>query len=85
MSDNPLYNSARHKRWREKVLRRAGYLCEECKRYGRRTPATVAHHIKHADEYPELRFIVSNGRALCNACHNKEHPEKARKAFQPGM
>ena len=74
MSDE--YHRARHRAWREKVLRRAKYLCEECARYGRRTPATVAHHIKHADAYPELRYDVSNGRALCAACHNKYHPEK---------
>lgn len=72
-----LYHSRKHLIWREKVLRRAGYLCEECARYGRRTPATVAHHVKHADSYPELRFVVTNGRALCAACHNKAHPEKA--------
>ena len=78
MSDD--YHRKRHLEWREKVLRRAKYLCEECARYGRRTPATVAHHIKHADEYPELRYVLSNGRALCSACHNKYHPEKVKKA-----
>ena len=76
------YNSARHKDWAEKVLRRAGYLCEECKRYGRKTPATTAHHIKHADAYPELRYVLTNGRALCEACHNKAHPEKGGKAWR---
>ena len=76
------YHDPRHKRWRAEVLRRAGYLCEECKRYGRTGPdglpvrATTAHHIKHLDEHPELAFVVSNGRALCEACHNKAHPEK---------
>ena len=85
MPDNPHYHTARHKAWREAVLRRAGYLCEECKRYGRHGPdglpvrATTAHHIKHRDEYPELAYLVSNGRALCEACHNKEHPEKGKR------
>jgi 5-methylcytosine-specific restriction endonuclease McrA len=74
MSD--MYHRARYLAWREKVLRRAGYLCEECARYGRNTPATVAHHVKHADEYPELRYDLNNGRALCAACHNAAHPEK---------
>ena len=78
------YNSARHKAWAEKVLRRAGYLCEECRRYGRLDKnglpvrATTAHHIKHRDEYPELQYDVNNGRALCEKCHNKhreEYPE----------
>ena len=76
------YNSVRHKVWAEKVLKRAGYLCEECKRYGRLDShglpirATTAHHIKHRDEYPELQYDVSNGRALCEKCHNRAHPEK---------
>ena len=84
MPDDPYYHSAKHKRWREMVLRRAGYLCEECKRYGRTdkdglpVKATTAHHIKHRDEYPELQYVVSNGRALCEACHNRAHPEKGK-------
>ena len=82
MPHDPYYGRAKHKAWRESVLRRAGYLCEECKRYGRTdenglpVAATTAHHIKHRDEYPELQYVVSNGRALCEACHNKAHPEK---------
>lgn len=76
------YSNARHREWREKVLRRAGYLCEECKRYGRTDKkgspvrATTAHHIKHREDYPELQYDVRNGQALCEACHNKAHPEK---------
>lgn len=82
MSSIAHYNKARHKAWAAKVLRRAGYLCEECRRYGRRdkdglpVAAKVAHHVKHLDEYPELAYDVRNGRALCEACHNRMHPEK---------
>lgn len=76
MNDEQFYHSARYKRWRALVLRKAGYLCENCLRYGKRVPATVAHHIKHREEYPELELEVSNGRALCAKCHNLEHPEK---------
>ena len=81
MARIPHYDTARHKARRAKVIRRAGGLCEECKRYGRigsdglPIPATTAHHIKHRDTHPELAFDVKNGRALCNACHNREHPE----------
>ena len=82
MPNDPYYQTAKHKAWKEKVLRRAGYLCEECRRYGRLgrdglpVRATTAHHIKHRDEYPELQYDLSNGRALCENCHNKAHPEK---------
>ena len=34
------YKQKRHKEWREKVLKRDKYLCQECLRYGRRTEAT---------------------------------------------
>ena len=82
MPDDEYYHRKRHKEWREKVLKKAGYLCEECKRYrrldknGLPVRATTAHHIKHREDYPELQYVVSNGRALCEKCHNKAHPEK---------
>ena len=82
MPGDTYYSSKRHREWREKVLRRAKGLCEECKRYGRVDAdglpirATTAHHIKHRDEHPELQYVVSNGRALCEKCHNAAHPEK---------
>lgn len=85
MPHDAYYNEARHKKWREAVLRRAGYLCEECRRYGRLdedglpVAATTAHHIKHRDQYPELQYKISNGRALCEKCHNRAHPEKGRR------
>ena len=74
MPHDPHYDSARHKAWREKVLRKSGYLCEECKRYGRMVSASHAHHIKPRSTYPELAFDVGNGMALCTRCHNKIEP-----------
>lgn len=74
MPDNKHYQSGKHRRWREKVLRRDRYLCTECLRYGRKTPATHAHHIKPVETYPELAYDLDNGRSLCGACHNKLEP-----------
>jgi len=74
MPGDPYYTSTKHKEWREKVLRRDGYLCQECKKYGRNIPATHAHHIKSRDEYPELQYRISNGISLCAQCHNKLEP-----------
>ena len=82
MPNDKYYHQKRHKEWAEKVLKRAGYFCEECKRYGRLDKdglpvrATTAHHIKPREQYPELQYMLSNGRALCEKCHNKAHPEK---------
>jgi 5-methylcytosine-specific restriction endonuclease McrA len=76
MTKKEIYNDPRYQAARRACLRRAGFMCEECRRYGRNTTATMTHHIKPVEEYPELAFSAANLRALCAACHNKEHPEK---------
>lgn len=76
------YNSSKWRAKQKAIMRRDGYMCQHCKRYGRRVPAKVVHHIKHVDEYPELAYTDSNLVSLCEACHNKEHPEKGRKGLR---
>lgn len=78
------YNCKRWKRKREWILKRDGYMCQRCKRYGRQREAKTVHHIKHADEYPELAYKDDNLISLCDACHNAEHPEKAKKKNRGG-
>jgi 5-methylcytosine-specific restriction endonuclease McrA len=75
------YKHKKHKEWREKVLRRDKYLCQECKKYGKKVPATIAHHKKPVAEYPELRYAMENGEAICLACHNRAHGEKGTKSL----
>ena len=70
------YNSKKWKRKREYILKRDGYLCRECAKYGRRKDATVVHHIEHYDDVPEKGLDSANLVSLCTACHNKLHPEK---------
>lgn len=72
------YNSKRWRRKREQILKRDAYLCQWCKRYGKQVEAVTVHHIKHADEYPEMVYEDKNLISLCQACHNKAHPEKAK-------
>lgn len=87
MANKRHYDGARHKAWRAKVIRRAGGLCEACRRYGRvdrdglPVRATTAHHIIPLEEAPELAYDVTNGMALCAMCHNKKHPEKGGKYY----
>lgn len=76
------YKRSRWIKTRETALMRDGYMCQRCKRYGRRTQATVVHHIKHADEYPELAYDVDNLISLCAKCHNAEHPEKGGQRWE---
>ena len=76
------------KEWLEKrveILKRDNYECQECKRNGKQSQGECVHHIKHLKDFPLLALINSNLITLCNACHNKKHPEKLvknkRKAF----
>ena len=70
------YKSKAWRYRREHVLRRDGYLCQNCKRYGKRVEAVTVHHIQHLEDRPDLALEDSNLISLCNACHNKMHPEK---------
>ena len=63
------------------ILRRDGYMCRMCMRYGKRVPASTVHHIVPLDEDPSLGLKDSNLISLCAACHNKAHPEKGGRNF----
>lgn len=76
MTKKQIYNDKRYKLARAKCLELAGGRCQRCRRYGRDTDATTAHHVKPIELYPELAFDVRNLEASCDACHNIEHPEK---------
>lgn len=78
------YDSAKWKRKAAHIMKRDGYMCVRCKRYGKMRPARVVHHIQHVDEFPELAYTDSNLESLCVACHNRMHPEKAAKRNRGG-
>ena len=74
--------------WKKKraaILKRDGYLCVECRRYGRHDAnglpirATLVHHIVEVEDAPELALTDSNLVSLCDACHNRAHPDRAEK------
>jgi len=56
--------------WREAVLARDNWTCQDC---GGRGKGLCSHHIKTFKNYPELRSSIMNGIALCKTCHIKVH------------
>ncbi|WP_277255849.1 HNH endonuclease signature motif containing protein [Negativibacillus massiliensis] len=76
------YKSKKWKKKRKKILKRDGYKCQICKRFGRQRQATIVHHIEHADQCPELAFTDSNLISVCANCHNTLHPEKSKQAHR---
>lgn len=70
------YKNKKWKNKREIILKRDGYLCQECKKFGKRTEATTVHHIIHVEDNPLLAWKDDNLQSVCAKCHNKLHPEK---------
>ena len=63
-----LRDSLKYREWRSAVLKRDNYTCQDC---GEKKNKLQAHHLKPFAYFPELRFIIDNGRTLCINCHDK--------------
>jgi hypothetical protein len=69
--------------WIAAVLNKDNFICQSCgiteeeeiKKVGK---GLHAHHVKPWKAFPKLRFVVSNGSALCNTCHPKEEAKTVR-------
>ena len=59
-------NSLQAKKWRKSVFQRDDYTCQFC---GVRGGELHADHIQPFSIFPLLRWVLSNGRTLCKACH----------------
>ena len=57
-----------YRHWRQAVLDRDNHQCTECATKDTRLDA---HHIKSFTHFPELRFVVNNGKTVCVRCHAK--------------
>ena len=66
-----IHHSVDYKLWRESVFERDNWTCQKCGTVGGKLHP---HHIKGFAEYPDMRFVVSNGITLCVQCHAQEHP-----------
>lgn len=70
--DHNMRRYAAYLEWRTAVLERDNYTCQKC---GTKEKVQ-AHHIKSYNDYPDLRFVVSNGQTLCLSCHRKTFSKK---------
>lgn len=69
-----------HGLWRDAVLDRDGHTCQHC---GGREDLN-AHHIMRWRDYPNLRYAVENGIALCWRCHQIAHGKNPKlETFSP--
>ena len=62
--------------WKKKravVMRRDGYECQQCRRYGKTAAAVTVHHIYPLKDYPEYKLNSHNLISLCNDCHGQMH------------
>jgi hypothetical protein len=62
--------------WRESVFDRDNYTCQK---YKTRGGELHPHHIKNFAQYPELRFIISNGITFSKKAHDEFHKKYGRK------
>lgn len=88
IKENKLYKFYKWHEWRElseELIKENNYECQFCKKKGIRVSARSVHHVRHVRKYPRLamsRTYTQNGMVyqnlipLCEACHNKQHPEK---------
>ena len=78
----------RTKKWfkfRDRVMKKNDYLCQESLRYGIRVQAEMVHHIYPVSEYPELEFVEWNCLPLLNKIHNTFHDRTNDKIVGQGL
>ena len=72
---------------RDEVLKDAHNECQHCLKKGKYTRAEMVHHINEVRKRPDLALtreyidpitkeVRSNLVALCNSCHELEHPDR---------
>lgn len=77
-NNNAFYHSLEWKLLRVEALERDHYLCQECKKKGIVTPAAAVHHVQPLRVDRERALQLSNLEAVCAACHNEIHRERAQ-------
>jgi len=63
--NSKIRGSLEFRNWKRLVMERDNYTCQKCNS----KKEIVADHIKPFSIFPELRFDINNGQALCKNCH----------------
>jgi 5-methylcytosine-specific restriction endonuclease McrA len=79
-----VHKTQKWKNKRAKILRRDGYICQECKRFGKRHDAEMVHHIYPVETHPHLAFVNDNLVSLCNVKHNTMHDRVTNEITEAG-
>lgn len=67
LTERLLRKSTKYKNWRKEILVRDNYACVLC--YSKEK--IEVDHINSFTFFPNLRFLLSNGRTLCHECHKQ--------------
>ena len=83
---DPFYSTWAWRAFRQRALERDLFECQICAQEGRfeldsegrphPVRATMVHHIVPVREAPERALDMDNLMSLCNACHERMHPER---------
>lgn len=80
------YSSGAWKAVRKQAKKRDHYLCVDCLREGRITPAEEVHHIIALSQAnvndPRISLNLNNLKSLCKLCHKKYDPKRIPKRYK---
>lgn len=65
-------NCPDYRHWKKSILKRDNYTCQLCGSI----KFIHVHHIMEFSKYPNDRFNIDNGIALCRTCHIQIHKNK---------
>lgn len=87
LKERGFYHSTAWRRIRQQALHRDHYLCQECLKKKKVTPATEVHHIVPLESAPSLGLELSNLQSLCWYCHEAtKHSDHDRQEIsKPGV
>jgi len=63
-------NISEYKEWARNIKKKYKYTCQKCNIMGGRLHS---HHKNGWNNFPDQRYLISNGIVLCKCCHIKFH------------